>query len=89
MSHTAPPTAPTVAWAMLECDFCGCYTPKPGKGWVAYLGGGGEPARIDESGVVIYCPPCAAAFFGFRPDVAARYICIFDPPPSESDDDES
>jgi streptogramin lyase len=30
-----------------------------------------------------------AAFFGFRPDVAAAYICIFDPPPSESDDDES
>jgi hypothetical protein len=21
---------------MLECDFCGCYSEKPGKGWVAY-----------------------------------------------------
>jgi len=72
---------------MLECDFCGCYTPKPGKGWAAYLEG--EPSRIDEPGVVIYCPPCAAAFFGFRPDVAARYVCIFDPPPSASDEDES
>ena len=34
---------------MLECDFCGCYTPKPGKGWVAYLEG--EPTRIDEQAV--------------------------------------
>ena len=59
-----------------------CYTPEHEKGWVVYLEG--EPTRLGESGVVIYCPPCAAASFGFRPDVAAGYICIFDPPPSEA-----
>ena len=44
---------------MIECDFCGCHTPKPGKGLAALLNG--EPARIDEPGVLIYFPPCAAA----------------------------
>jgi hypothetical protein len=70
---------------MLECDFCGCYSPKPGRGWVAYLGD--ERVTMDEPGVLIYCPPCAAAVFGFRPDVAAEYICFWQLQLPASDDE--
>ena len=35
---------------MLECDFCGCYSPRPGRGWVAYPEK--DDATIDEPG----CP---------------------------------
>jgi hypothetical protein len=62
---------------MLECDFCGCYTPKPGRGWAAYHRSG--PNGIDEPRVAVFCPPCAAAVHGHRPDVAAKYVCIWKP----------
>ena len=62
---------------MLECDFCGCYSPD-GKGWVAYPGE--EYAGIDEPDVLVYCPPCAAVVFGYRTDVAAEYVCTFESP---------
>jgi hypothetical protein len=35
---------------------------------------------------VVYCPPCAAAEFGYRPDVAEKYVCAWDPLPSETTD---
>ena len=63
---------------MLECDFCGCYSPEPTKGWVAFPNE--DHAGKEEPGVLLYCPPCAAAEFGHRPDVAARYVCVFEPP---------
>ena len=63
---------------MLECDFCGCYSPKPGKGWAAVRRY--DPEGIDGVWVAVYCPPCAAAELGHRPDVAARYVCVFEPP---------
>lgn len=70
---------------MLECDFCGCYSPKPGRGWLAYLGD--EQVRLDEPTVLIYCPPCAASVFGHRPDIAAEYDCIWEPQPPASGDE--
>ena len=68
----------------LECDFCGCYAPKPRRGWVAHYRD--DPKEIDEPRIAIFCPPCAAAEYGFRPDVAATYECIFEPQTPTSDD---
>jgi hypothetical protein len=64
---------------MLECDFCGCYSPKPEKGWMAY-----EYASIDEPSVLMYCPTCAAAAFGHRPDLAAEHVCTRKPLTSDA-----
>ena len=68
---------------MLECDFCGCYSPKPGKGWVTCPAE--KYARTDEPGLLTFCPPCAAVVLGVRPDLATEYVCIFEPqpPPTE------
>ena len=68
---------------MLECDFCGCYSPKPGKGWAAVRTY--DPEGIDGLCVAVFCPPCAAAELGHRPEVAAEYVCIWEQPlyPSE------
>ena len=38
---------------------------------------------------LVYCPPCAAAVFGHRPDVAAEYVCIWEPQPRPSEPIES
>ena len=64
-SHARASPAPTVPAAMLECDFCGCYSPKPGKGWFAVRRY--DPEGIDGVSVAVFCPPCAAAEFGHRP----------------------
>ena len=61
---------------MLECDFCACYSPEPGKGWAAYL----WDDEIDAPGVRVYCPVCANTWFGLRPEVAAMYLCMWNPP---------
>jgi hypothetical protein len=42
---------------------------------------------MSQPGVLIYCPPCAAAVFGFRPDVAAEYICFWQLQLPASDDE--
>ena len=76
VSPAAPLLAPTVAGGHAECDFCGCYSPKPGKGWVAYPE---KDDASDEQAVLIYCPPCAFAVFGRRPVLAATYVCIWKP----------
>ena len=80
------PRRPRLPWpaAMLECDFCGCYSPKPGKGWVALYRY--DPNGIDEPRIAIFCPPCAAAEYGFRPDVAVDYECIWEPPPTHEEE---
>ena len=54
---------------MLECDFCGKYSAQPGKDWVAYHGDDSD--GFDESRVSVFCPPCAAAEFGYGSDAAA------------------
>ena len=64
---------------MLECDFCGCCCHEPGKGWAAYHRH--DPDGLAEPRIALYCPPCAAAEFGHRPDVAAGHVCEFERPP--------
>jgi hypothetical protein len=59
---------------MLECDFCGCYSEKPSKGWVACRM---DDRVIETPFVAVYCPPCAASQFGHRPGLAATYVCVF------------
>ena len=39
-----------------------------------------DPEGIDGLVVAVFCPPCAAAEFGHRPEVAASYVCVFQPP---------
>ena len=70
---------------MRECDFCGCYSPEHEKGWVAYPGED-DPAVV-APGVLIFCPPCAAAVFGYRRDAAVEHVCIWGPQPPARDDD--
>ena len=55
---------------MLYCDECGCCSGEFGKGWVAYPCI--DPDEIDEPRIAVFCRPCVAAEFGYRPDVAAR-----------------
>ena len=63
---------------MLECDFCGCHSSEPGKGWAAVRRY--DPERIDGLWVAVFCPACAASELGHRPDVAASHLCVFDRP---------
>ena len=53
-----------------------------GKGWVAFLGE--DPDAVDAPSAVVYCPVCAAAEFGYRPDIAANCVCAWEPIPSET-----
>ena len=69
----------------MYCEQCGC-SGKLGTGWVTFVRA--ELDEIDEiddarlSGE--YCPPCAAAFFGYQSDVAADYVCAWEPIPGET-----
>lgn len=64
---------------MLYCEECGCCS-EFGKGWIAnnvpYDPEDGEPACV-----AVYCPPCAARHFNYRPDGAATYVCTWEPQP--------
>ena len=62
---------------MLDCDFCGCYSPRPEQGWVAYPGN--EDPAIDAPGVLVYCPSCAEAVFNHPSAAAAEHVCIWKP----------
>ena len=66
---------------MLHCDFCGCCSTNRGKGWVARLAD--DHDAIDGPVVAVYCPPCANTVFGYRPDVAAEYVCFWEPLPAD------
>ena len=61
---------------MRECDFCGCYSPQHERGWVAYPG---EDDAV-MPGVLIFCPPCAAAVFGYPLDAAVEHVVRLFPP---------
>jgi hypothetical protein len=64
---------------VLYCEECGCWSGELGKGWVAYPCR--DPDGVDEPQLVVYCPPCAAAEFGYRPASAADYVCEWRPLP--------
>lgn len=63
----------------LECDFCGCYSDKPGKGWTGYRQDGG----IAPPWEIVYCPKCAVDELGHSPDIAADHVCVFEAPLAE------
>lgn len=65
---------------MLYCIECGCCSGELGQGWVAFRCDDPDPDEGDnEPAVALYCPPCAAAEFGYRPDLAADYVCAWEP----------
>ena len=64
------------------CAECGCCSGGLGQGWSAWLCQ--DPDEIDGPSVVVYCPPCAAKAFGYRPELAANYVCAWDPVQPES-----
>ena len=64
---------------MLYCVECGCCSGELGQGWVALRCDEPDPDEGDtEPAIALYCPPCAAREFGYRPDLAARYVCAFE-----------
>jgi hypothetical protein len=67
---------------VLYCEECGCCSGELGKSWVAYMCN--DPDGIDEPRIAVYCPPCAAAEFGHRPDIAANYVCAWEPLPGQA-----
>jgi hypothetical protein len=67
---------------VLYCEECGCCSGELGKSWVAYMCN--DPDGIDTPRIAVYCPPCAAAEFGYRPDIAANYMCAWEPLPNET-----
>ena len=67
----------------LSCEECGCCS-ADGRGWigqVAFDPEDGEPPKV-----IVFCPPCAASEFGYRPDVAGRYVCAWEPLPEQTRD---
>jgi hypothetical protein len=69
-------------WGVLYCEECGCCSGELGKSWVAFMCN--DPDGIDEPRIAVYCPPCAAAEFGHRPDIAADYVCAWEPLPGQA-----
>lgn len=69
---------------LLYCEECGCCSGELGKGWVAYTCA--DPDGVDEPRIVVYCPPCAASEFGYRPAFAETYVCAWEPLPTEKTD---
>lgn len=67
---------------MLYCEECFCCS-ELGKGWIATVAD--DPDDLDEPPcILLYCPLCAARFFDYRPDVAATYVCTWEPLPDET-----
>jgi hypothetical protein len=73
----------TVA-AMLYCVACGCCSGELGKGWAAFRCDDPEKGQGPE--IAIWCPVCAAAEFGYRPEVAAAYVRAWEPRPGDTTD---
>jgi len=64
------------------CVECGRCSGELGRGWVAFRCDDPDPDEGDaEPAIALYCPPCAAAEFDFGPDVAATYVCAWEPLP--------
>ena len=69
---------------MLYCEECGCCSGDLGKGWAAFVCY--DPDELDPPTLIVYCPPCAASEFEYRPDVASNYVCAWEPIPRETAD---
>jgi hypothetical protein len=71
---------------VLFCIECGCCSGELGKGWAAFRCKDPDTAKSDtSSAIAIYCPVCAAAEFGFRPEAAANYVRGWEPRSSAGD----
>jgi hypothetical protein len=64
---------------MLYCIECDCCSGGLGKGWVAFRCDDPDLEVNDPPAVLVYCPVCAAREFGYRPEVAANYVCAWEP----------
>ena len=62
---------------MLCCIECGCCAGEIGHGWTAWICN--DPDELEPPTVAVYCLPCAAARFGYRPDVAEAYVRAWEP----------
>ena len=63
---------------MLYCVECKCCSDL-GHGWVAMRCDDEDPFDGDiRPDIALYCPPCAAREFGYKPDVAASYVCVWE-----------
>ena len=69
---------------MLQCEQCGC-SGELGMGWVSFVRADADEGD-DTPWSGEYCPPCAAARFGYRPDVAENYVCVWEPVSDVADD---
>ena len=69
------------ALGVLYCIECGRWSGELGTGWVAMRCDDPDAAAVDEPSIALYCPPCAAGEFGYRADVAAKYVCAWEPLP--------
>lgn len=67
---------------VLYREECGCCSGELGAGWTAFVCD--DPDEIEEPRIAVYCPPCAAAEFVYRPDIAANYVSAWEPLPSEA-----
>lgn len=67
---------------MLYCVECGCCSGEVAKGWTAFCCDDPRDEHA-EPALALYCPPCAAAEFGSRPDIAARYVRAWERPPAK------
>ena len=65
---------------VLYCQECGCCS-HHGRGWTAHISFAAD--GNEQPKVMAYCPPCAASEFDYRPDVAATYVCEWEPLPGE------
>ena len=72
---------------VLYCVECGCCSGELGRGWVAMRCADPSTDIDDEPEIAVYCPPCAAGEFGYRPDIAESYVCAWDPLPAEAADE--
>ena len=65
---------------VLRCEACGCVS-VDGSGWVGKTAF--DPDEDAAPSAVVYCPPCAATEFGYRPEQAGGYVCVWEPLPGE------
>ena len=67
---------------MLHCEQCGC-SGELSMGWVTFVRADADEGD-DTPWTGAYCPPCAAAQFGYPPDVAQDYVCVWGPIEAET-----
>jgi hypothetical protein len=61
---------------VLYCVECGCCSGELGKGWSAFVCE--DPDGNDPPSIAVYCSPCAASEFGYRRELAEKYVCAWE-----------